>query len=689
MIFKKTFITSFLFFNAWISLAQDSSITSDKPLKDVIVTVFNSRVKWKETPASVAIIGQKDFQAFSAATVLPALNRIPGVRMEERSPGSYRLSIRGSLLRSPFGVRNIKVYWNQIPFSDATGNTYLNLIDLTQMDQIEIAKGPASSMYGAGTGGVLLMQQNVSFSEQPQFNTRIEMAAGSYGYNQQQLSWQYNKKQWSTSLQFHRLSQDGYREHSAVNRSGLFWQNAFQIKKHAVKTGMLFTDLFYQTPGGITAAQMLQNPRLSRQATPSLPGAIEQNASIRNKTLWVGLQDQYQINQFHSVHAFVGLAKTNFENPFITNYEKRNELNLMTGIQWTVSPTGNPDHLQWTTGAEYMANEARIKNYTNNKGAPGNLFADDIVYSQQGFVFTQIKWKPLPGLLLQGGLSINQQDYMYKLMQKPTDPFNYRKIASPVSPRFAFNYAVLPQFHLYGVVSRGFSAPTLAEIRPSDGQFYPLLNAEQGWNIEGGVKGFLADEQIVFDLSYYRFNLNNAIVRRTDAGGNDYFVNAGSTRQHGAELNLRYRPYQRVKGMAFDLEFMGSFSYQPYRFNNFQQGSLQLNNNPLTGVPSTVWVSGINFKTQSGLAVHLNANFTGKISLNDAATVYADPYQLVQVKLIQQFHKWKKDVQLFTGIDNLLNQVYSLGNDINALGNRYYNTAAGRNFYAGFRISFQ
>ena len=141
--------------------------------------------------------------------------------------------------------------------------------------------------------------------------------------------------------------------------------------------------------------------------------------------------------------------------------------------------------------------------------------------------------------------------------------------------------------------------------------------------------------------------------------------------------------------MAFDLEIMGSFSYQPYRFNNFQQGSLQLNNNPLTGVPSTIWVSGIDLKTQSGLAVHLNANFTGKISLNDAATVYADPYQLVQVKLIQQFHKWNKDVQLFTGIDNLLNQVYSLGNDINALGNRYYNTAAGRNFYAGFRISFQ
>ena len=42
--------------------------------------------------------------------------------MEERSPGSYRLSIRGSLLRSPFGVRNVKLYLDDFIFTDAGGN---------------------------------------------------------------------------------------------------------------------------------------------------------------------------------------------------------------------------------------------------------------------------------------------------------------------------------------------------------------------------------------------------------------------------------------------------------------------------------------------------------------------------------------------------------------------------------------
>lgn len=125
----------------------------DSLLQEVMVSVFNTRVKWKDAPAAVAVLNSKELNRLSPASFVPVLNTIPGIRMEERSPGSYRLSVRGSLLRSPFGIRNIKVYWNEIPLSDATGNTYFNLLDLQQVTNIEIAKGPAASSYGAGTGG--------------------------------------------------------------------------------------------------------------------------------------------------------------------------------------------------------------------------------------------------------------------------------------------------------------------------------------------------------------------------------------------------------------------------------------------------------------------------------------------------------------------------------------------------------
>jgi iron complex outermembrane receptor protein len=43
---------------------------------------------------------------------------------------------------------------------------------------------------------------------------------------------------------------------------------------------------------------------------------------------------------------------------------------------------------------------------------------------------------------------------------------------------------------------------------------------------------------------------------------------------------------------------------------------------------------------------------------------------------------------LFLGVDNLLDQDYSLGNDLNAPGGRYYNAAPGRNYYLGFNVRF-
>src|SRR5437763_17140724 len=91
-------------------------------------------------------------------SIVPATNSIPGARTEERSPGSYRISFRGSTLRSPFGVRNVKVYLDGIPFTDPGGNTYLTQLAPFAMYSLEFIQAPAGSLYGAATGGALLIK---------------------------------------------------------------------------------------------------------------------------------------------------------------------------------------------------------------------------------------------------------------------------------------------------------------------------------------------------------------------------------------------------------------------------------------------------------------------------------------------------------------------------------------------------
>ena len=98
-------------------------------LAEATVTGYGQRLPLRRTAAAVGVIDARVIAQFSPAALTQAVNTLPGVRLEERATASYRLSIRGSTLRSPFGVRNVKVYYNGIPFTEASGSTPLNLLD--------------------------------------------------------------------------------------------------------------------------------------------------------------------------------------------------------------------------------------------------------------------------------------------------------------------------------------------------------------------------------------------------------------------------------------------------------------------------------------------------------------------------------------------------------------------------------
>ena len=137
------FISCFLF----AQQADDSLQT----LEEVTVRAFEQNRKLMQVPAAIISINKNQLNRNLNTNLLPAINSNPGIKMEERSPGSYRMNIRGSSLRSPFGVRNVKTYYNDIPYTDPGGNTYLNQLGFYNIQSLEVIKGPGSSLYGAGT----------------------------------------------------------------------------------------------------------------------------------------------------------------------------------------------------------------------------------------------------------------------------------------------------------------------------------------------------------------------------------------------------------------------------------------------------------------------------------------------------------------------------------------------------------
>ncbi|MEO6868391.1 MAG: Plug domain-containing protein, partial [Ginsengibacter sp.] len=194
------------------SLPENDSTT--KLLEGVIVTSYSNNIKLIDVPAPVAFVTPRILARFDNTSVLSAINTQPGVRMEERSPGSYRLNIRGSSLRSPFGVRNVKVYYNGIPFTDPGGNTYFNQLGFYSFNSIEIIKGPAGSMYGAGTGGAMIIN-NID-PLQPSFTAAF--TGGSYHQNSMNGSITFGKEDLKNTISYQHQSGNGYRDHTEMYR---------------------------------------------------------------------------------------------------------------------------------------------------------------------------------------------------------------------------------------------------------------------------------------------------------------------------------------------------------------------------------------------------------------------------------------------------------------------------------------
>ena len=123
-------------------VAQDKPDTLKAKLDEITVVGFSGNRSIMETPGSISYIDNNRINGLSDQSLVYGLNTVAGVKMDERAPGSYRVAIRGSAIRSPFGVRNVKVYWNDFPLTLPSGSTPLNLLNNQNIKQVEVIKGP-------------------------------------------------------------------------------------------------------------------------------------------------------------------------------------------------------------------------------------------------------------------------------------------------------------------------------------------------------------------------------------------------------------------------------------------------------------------------------------------------------------------------------------------------------------------
>ncbi len=616
-------------------------------------------------------------RALDESSLLTALNEVAGVRFEERASGSYRISLRGSTLRSPFGVRNVKVYWNGLPLTEPGGDTQLNFLDAANIAAVEVIKGPAGSLYGAGTGGVLRLCSG------PDTTLTAATEGGSYGYNRQEVSVGRQAGATNYGLRLARQATDGYRDHSALERVTAQASLRQRLSdRRELELHALYTDLFYQLPGGLNPEQFAENPRQAR------PGSARTQAAINYRNLLLGGTHRTVGRRLvHTISAYA--SGFYFDHPFNIDYKR--ETNLAAGgrtvLDWQTAPAGQP--LLLSVGAEYQTQFRFGQNFGNETGEPTELNFSDEIGSTHYLLFGQAVQRLGDRWRLTLGASLNRLTY------KVDRTFDLA--GNTGRTRSAFRPEVVPRVALahlrddvtyYASISRGFSSPTLDEFRTNEGSLNTDLEAEIGTNFEVGYRATHGGGgRLRTELIGYYFRLQQSISSFADADGRQLFRNAGAVDQLGLEATLAYRIIARPAAWLTALDGRLAYTYQNFTYADFIRAGTDVSGNRLPGSPPHAATLTLDAATRPGWYARTSWNFTDAIPLNDEGSVQAEAFHLVRLRLGREISWGRRRLDVYAGVNNLLDEQMSFGNDLNPqFGRRYFQPAPRRNYVLGARF---
>jgi len=656
--------------------------TSNRVLSETIVEGFSGKQSLSRQAGAISAISPSALSRFDESSLVNAVNTVPGIRFEQRAGGSYRVSIRGSSIRSPFGVRNVKVYWNGIPFTEPGGNTFLNLLDVNNTAKLEIMKGPSGSAFGAGNGGVMKIQ-STDLSTLANASL-LSMSFGSFGV--QKFSGSHNVLNENSSLTLKWSSQqsDGYREHNALDRTtieldGLF----FPSDNRTITASILYSDLFYEIPGGLNPDQRTENPRQSR------PRSIERNASIANEFFLFTIGQEYQINESWSNKTNLGISTSDFENPFILDFKSDNQQVFSLRSEFENEFGLGDKSLNLSYGLEYQKSFFDGKNFGNVNGEADTIrFADEIEINQRLF-FANLGYQLSDKTGLTFGLSQNALEYD---INRTIDEINnapqrfVKEFDGVWSPRLAISQQLSSDYSVHLSVMKGFSPPTTTEVRTNEGSINLGLQAETGTNYELNFRGAAAQKKLSFDLALFYFQLSDAITTFTDGLGVVLFRNAGETSQKGLELSTRMDWLSSSTGVIQGLSTSFAYTYHDFQFENYIDDGDDFSGMALPGTAPHVLNIQADLKLKGGAYLNLTYHYSDPIPLNDANTFFSRAYNLVNLRAGYRGRLFNQPIELYGGVDNLFDVSYSLGNDLNAFGRRYFQPAATINYYFGLKV---
>lgn len=687
-------------------------LTSSTNLNTVTVTGYNDNRPLLQTAGAISILSASDIRRNNNVDILPALNSVSGVKMEEEAPGDFKISIRGSALRDPYGIRNIKLYWNDIPLTspDNSGSHPLSF-DPETMGSIEIIKGPAGSIYGAGIGGVILFKNDKPKFDQDQLS--ITGTAGSYGLIKGAAAYKTSTDNFSLNANVEDLHYDGYRQNEWSNRRSINLFSQFYVSpKRTISVLANHAEGDFGIAGSVDGAWAYSTPRKGVQF------AIDNKTGVNKYGYTLaGISQDYHItgnlvNTTSIYDDIQTLAHPYGQSAYYNGFLKQTASGYGARTKFTYSPKLGSIQSRFTLGDEFQYENTLGNTFDITNDKPGTwpetgaLQTSQIVISTSNNLFAQAEFDLPAGFLFTVGSSLNTLKYnVTDLVPQSNAHNNYTGIVSfdpTFSPRIALVKKISEDISAHASISSGYSPPTTSEARNADGSFNKTLKAENGTNYEVGLRGVTLNNRLNIDASVYQLNLNSAILPYYNANGSESYRNAGKTNQKGIELTAFYFVVNNANSAITLLKPWISYTHSDYHFKNYIEESYNYNSgasvssdysgNKETGVTPNMFNAGIDLDTKAGVYFNAILNYYSRTPMNDANTYYERAYTLLASKIGYRIPLNQLSLDVFAGVNNMLNTKYSSWINFNADASsnppQFYNPSPGINFYGGVTLKY-
>ena len=124
---------------------------------EIVVTAQKRQQSLVDVPQSVSVVSGSQLREQHAVTFQDYLNLVPGLSINQDTPGQTRLTIRG--LNTGGVASTVAVYLDEAPFGSSTGlaNGAILAGDFDTFDvaRLEVLRGPQGTLYGSSSlGGV-------------------------------------------------------------------------------------------------------------------------------------------------------------------------------------------------------------------------------------------------------------------------------------------------------------------------------------------------------------------------------------------------------------------------------------------------------------------------------------------------------------------------------------------------------